>query len=576
MDNSLQLTHERVDDVPLLLGFLIKLGLPQILDRHLPAHPLHQGLSNGWLIAVWITYILSQADHRKCHVRDWATGLHHTLESVTGQSFRPVDFTDDRLTLVLQRLSDPTVWGLLEADLWQSTCDVYELPVERIRLDSTTSYGYHTVTEGGLMQLGHSKDHRPDLPQLKLMAAAAEPTGMLVASDVHPGDAADDPLYLPLIRRVRELLGRTGLLYTGDCKMAALETRGEIDAHGDFYLTPLPMTGETQKQFEAWVDAAINGPKREELVNIRMGDDLVGRGYEFERIQTILCGSTEHAWTERVLIVRSEPIAQSQAMALERRLAKAEVAIRGLTPPPGRGKPQYTTGWELERAVAMVLAEYDVEGLLEVNWTREEICQTRYVGRGRGGPNRPTKTEWTIRYQITEVRCNTQAIQDRFARMGWRALVTNVPAQRLTLVEAVLAYRGGWCVERDFHQLKDQPLGISPLFVRRDDQVVGLTRPLTLALRVLTLFEVLVRRGQKQAGEKLKGLYSGQASRTTEAPTAVRVLKAIAKAEITLTRAETEDGSCWHLTPLPELLRRVLAYLGLPETVYTRLVMNSS
>ncbi|HWT79698.1 MAG TPA: IS1634 family transposase [Candidatus Methylomirabilis sp.] len=576
MDTPLQLTHERVDDVPLLLGFLIKLGLPQILDRHLPAHPLHQGLSNGWLIAVWITYILSQADHRKCHVRDWATGLHHTLESVTGQSFRPVDFTDDRLTLVLQRLSDPTVWVLLEADLWQSTCDVYELPVERIRLDSTTSYGYHTVTEGGLMQLGHSKDHRPDLPQLKLMAAAAEPTGLLVASDVHPGDAADDPLYLPLIQRVRELLGRTGLLYTGDCKMAALETRGEIDAHGDFYLTPLPMTGETQKQFEAWVDAAINGPKREELVDIRMGDDLVGRGYEFERIQTILCGSTEHAWTERVLIVRSESIAQSQAMALERRLAKAEAAIRGLTPPSGRGKPQYTTGWELERAVAVVLAEYDVEGLLEVNWTREEICQTRYVGRGRGGPNRPTKTEWTIRYQITEVRRNTQAIQERFARMGWRALVTNVPAQRLTLVEAVLAYRGGWCVERDFHQLKDQPLGISPLFVRRDDQVVGLTHLLTLALRVLTLFEVLVRRGQEQAGEKLKGLYPGQASRTTETPTAVRVLKAIAKAEITLTRVEQGDGCCWHLKPLPELLRRVLAYLGLPETVYTRLVINSS
>jgi transposase len=163
VDTPLQLTHERVDDVPLLLGFLIKLGFPVVLDCHLPAHPLHQGLSNGWLITVWITYILSQADHRKCHVRDWATDLHHTLESFTGQPFRPVDFTDDRLTLVLQRLSDPTAWSLLEADLWQSTCDIYQLPVERIRLDSATSYGYHTVTEGGLMQLGHSKDHRPDL-----------------------------------------------------------------------------------------------------------------------------------------------------------------------------------------------------------------------------------------------------------------------------------------------------------------------------------------------------------------------------------------------------------------------------
>ena len=210
-------------------------------------------------------------------------------------------------------------------------------------------------------------------------------------------------------------------------------------------------------------------------------------------------------------------------------MAKAEVAIRGLTPPPGRGKTQYSTGWELEQAVAAVLAEHDVEGLLKAEWTREQTCQTRYVGRGRGGPNRPKKTAWTIRYQITEVRRNIPAIQERSARMGWRALVTNVPAQRLTLVEAVLAYRGGWCLERDFHELKDRPLGISPLFVRRDDQVVGLTHLLTLALRVLTLFEVLVRRGQEQAGEKLRGLYPGQASRTTEAPTAVRVLKAIAK-----------------------------------------------
>ena len=576
MDTSLQLTHERVDDVPVLLGFLIKLGFPRALDRHLPAHPLHEGLSNGWLITVWITFILSQADHCKSHVRDWAADLHHTLESVTGQPFRPVDFTDDRLTLVLQRLSDPMVWARLEADLWQSTCNVYELPVERIRLDSTTSYGYHTVTEGGLMQLGHSKDHRPDLPQLKLMAAAAEPTGLLVASDVHPGNAADDPLYLPLIRRVRELLGQTGLLYTGDCKMAALETRAEVDAQGDFYLTPLPMTGETQREFGAWVDAAISGPMRQQLVEIRIGSELVGVGYEFERSQTAPWGSMEHTWTERVLIVRSESIAENQARALERRLAEAEAAIRGLTPPPGRGKTQYRTGWELEQAVAAVLAEHDVEGLLKAEWTHEQTCQTRYVGRGRGGPNRPKKTAWTIRYQITEVGRNISAIQERSARMGWRALVTNVPTQRLTLVEAVLAYRGGWCLERDFHELKDRPLGISPLYVRRDDQVVGLTHLLTLALRALTLFEVLVRRGQEQAGEKLRGLYPGQASRTTEAPTAVRVLKAIAKTGITLTRVDHGDGSYWHLTPLPELLKRVLAYLGLPETVYTRLVMNSS
>ena len=258
-DATLELTHERVDDVPMLLGFLCQLRLPEILDRHFPPHPLHQGLSNGWLISVWIVYILSQADHRKSHVQAWVESLGRTFESLLGQTIRPVEFNDDRLTLVLRRLSDLQAWHVLEADLWSTHCDVYALPVERVRLDATTSYGYHATDDDGLMQLGHSKDHRPDLPQFKLMAAAAEPTGLLLAADVYPGNAADDPLYLPLYRRVRKLLRQTGLLYTGDCKMAALETRAEIAATGDYYLTRLPLTGTVQAQFAGWVEAAVTG-----------------------------------------------------------------------------------------------------------------------------------------------------------------------------------------------------------------------------------------------------------------------------------------------------------------------------
>jgi hypothetical protein len=112
-------------------------------------------------------------------------------------------------------------WHALEADLWTASCEAYEVPIEQCRLDATTSFGYHTVEEGGLMQYGHSKDHRPDLPQLKLMAAAAFPAGQVLAADFVPDNSADDPLYVPLIRRVRKQLGRRGLLYSGDCKMGA-------------------------------------------------------------------------------------------------------------------------------------------------------------------------------------------------------------------------------------------------------------------------------------------------------------------------------------------------------------------
>jgi transposase len=538
MDATLELTHERVDDVPLLLGFLIRSRLPEILDRHLPPHRLHQGLSNGWLITVRIAYVLSQADHRKSPVQQWADGLQHTLEALIGRPIRPAESSDDRPTLVLNRLSDPDAWHELEADLWHSQCDAYALPpVERVHLDATTSYGYHAIDDDGLMQRGHSKGHRPDLPQIKPMAAAAQPGGLFLAGDVHPGDAADDPLYLRLYRRIRALLGRTGSLHVGDCKMAALEARAEIAAAGDCYLTRLPLTGEVAAQFPAWVEAALTGEAKAKVIEIEGDEERIARGYEFERPRTAAVKGTEHSWIERVQVIRSAAAARGQAAALERRLEEAEAAVRGLTPPPGPGRSQYTTGWELERAVAAVLAEHDAEGLLEVSWERQEASRTEYIGRGRGGPNRPKTTGWDIRYQITAVRRDEAAIERRVERLGWRVQVINLPAERLSLAESPWTYRGGWSAERLFHLFKDRPLGIRPFYVRRDDQVRGLTHRVTLALRVLTLFEVSVRRGRGQDEEELPGLYPGQPKRVTARPTAKRVLEAISRAGITLTQA---------------------------------------
>ena len=51
--------------------------------------------------------------------------------------------------------------------------------------------------------------------------------------------------------------------------------------------------------------------------------------------------------------------------------------------------------------------------------------------------------------------------------------------------------------------LKDQPLGIQPFYVREEDQIIGMTRLLTLALRVLTLSEVQVRSGLEESEEEL-------------------------------------------------------------------------
>src|SRR3990172_3614544 len=121
MKTELTITTERVDDFVLLIKVMMRLGLPEILDRNIPRHWLQEGLSWGWVATIWLAHILSQGDHRKLTVRDWVQQAHETLEGVTGLSIRETDFTDDRLTLVLKALSRAASWQAIEQDLGQHT-----------------------------------------------------------------------------------------------------------------------------------------------------------------------------------------------------------------------------------------------------------------------------------------------------------------------------------------------------------------------------------------------------------------------------------------------------------------------
>lgn len=172
-------------------------------------------------------------------VQGWATRRQETLRGCGVNGLEPQDLTDDRLADVLRYFSSDVHWQAFEQELMGQLVRVYDLQVQCVRVDTTTVSSYADVNEEGLLQLGHSRDHRPDLPQLKVVLASLDPLGMPLATEVLSGERADDPLYLPIIARVREGLQRNGLLYVGDCKMAALHTRATIHAKGDFYLCPL-------------------------------------------------------------------------------------------------------------------------------------------------------------------------------------------------------------------------------------------------------------------------------------------------------------------------------------------------
>ncbi len=89
------------------------------------------------------------------------------------------------------------------------------------------------------------------------MMGSLDPLGMPLSTDGLSGARADDGLYLPIMERLRTGLQTTGLLFVGDWKMSALETRAYLAKHPDFSLSPLPVTGTTAEAMDAWITEGV-------------------------------------------------------------------------------------------------------------------------------------------------------------------------------------------------------------------------------------------------------------------------------------------------------------------------------
>jgi transposase len=364
---------ERVDDVALLIGPMITMGVPEVLDRHIPRHWTQRRISWGWTAVIWLASILTEGDHRNVSVETSLKGMHHTLSRLTAQVIEPLDLSDDRLSHLLTHWSKPAYWHPIEQELHARSIAVYPLPQDVIRCDATTVSGDHEVIAGGLWQFGQSKDD-PTRPQIKVMLGSLDPLGMPLATDVLSGDRADEGVYLPIIERIRHGFQRPGLLCVGDGKMSAFDTRAYLAKHQDWYLSPLPLTGTTAEAMDVWITTGVRTSEAGEWARIGRTNDrghevLAAEGYEVARICGAPDGDVE--WSERVLIVRSPIHATQQAAGLDKRLRHAETQLTALTPPRGRGKRHITDEATLVEAIALVLTAHRVEGLLSVVWERQ-------------------------------------------------------------------------------------------------------------------------------------------------------------------------------------------------------------
>jgi transposase len=416
------------------------------------------------------------------------------------------------------------------------------------------------------LDYGHSKDHRPDLRQFKEVLSTLDPVGVPLCSATVAGHCADDPLYLPLWRRMVKVIGHSDFLVVGDCKMASLANRAQIQDGQGYYLAPLPMTGDTPADLAQW---ALKPPETCGKIYLPDVPAPVGQGFAVVVAQTWTppppadgAPVAAIAWCERTLVVQNDKLAHRQQHGLAERLQHAEQALAKLKAAPDADLTRLTNQSQT------VLKRYDVAAYLQVTWTAHTTETKRYLKRGRHGPNSPYALVTTTTWQV-QVNRVPEALANFNQLAGWRIYVTNAPAARLDLQTAVQSYREEWQPERGFHRLKGAALAIRPLLLRSDQRIWGLLRLLVIALRALTLLEFVARRQLAQQPTPLQGLYAGNPKRATRQPTAERLLQAFEQ----ITWYQVSDGqTTWQqVTPLSPLQRRILDLLGISEIVYTRL-----
>jgi transposase len=568
---------DNIGSFPLFFGLLEHIGLGREINIHYPSHGNWNGGDKGLIVNVWLCYILTLSDHRLSEVENWF-GLHQTslnclVLSYGHSELDPKDFTDDRLGSLLSAFGDEALWHLFMTCFSRNLLKLYGLSVTHVELDATIAQQYRSVIEEGLFQIGHAKQHRAGLPQMKMMLSNAAEQNIPLLINTVSGNRADDGLYVPLIRQTRTILGTEGILWQGDSKLGSLDNRYEIAKHHDFYLTPaslVQISAQTLRDYvtihkqDKGVWTAIYLDKE---IKGKIEKVLIGTGFE-------VCVEVSHKdlkWVERRLIVRSHSYSSAQITTFNKQLNQANSQLNELIKRK-TGKPVPKSAEELLKNAKKITDKSHVTPFFTLNVKTNTTLKE--INAYKGAPKRTVE----IKTFTLEFEQNQALIEQHIDYLGYRVYLTNQKEALLPLPKAVEAYRGEYKIERRIRNLKQEVCALLPIYLQKEDRIVGLVNLLTLLLQIVSIVEYRVAQSLKEENnkenQKLEGLYAGQPTLKTANPTINKIISAMSPIMlITITKGDKIIKKV--ITNQNNTTKRIMELIKLPIDPYEILIKNT-
>ena len=287
----------------LLDGLWSRLGLGEILARLLRGRRLDP-VAERALFAMVAGRALAPSSKLSCAL--WASehvAISGLAELTDDQCYRATDW----LTEIEAELAEQVYWA---------TATLLNLEVDLLFFDTTSTYFETDAADppsegapaGFRTYNGHSKDHRPDLPQV-VIGLAVTRTGIPIRVWTFPGNTAD----MALIRQVKDdllawKLGR--VVWVTDRGFNSAQNRRYLQRAGGHYIT-----GEKLRSESAEAKAALARQGRYQVVagNLEVKEVVLDAG----------------TMRDRFVVCRNPDEATRDAAIRERLLASLEAAIAG-------------------------------------------------------------------------------------------------------------------------------------------------------------------------------------------------------------------------------------------------------
>lgn len=554
------LSTERLGPLPLVNHFIRRLGLMELLDRHVPTTDRRCAVPHAIALGVLLRSIVVEREPIYREV-ETVHGFAPAMHGLGAEELRHL--SDDRLGRGLDRLFDADRAGLLTAVVL-ALAKHFGLAFEELHNDSTSirfcgQYRKQPEAIRGRrpprITYGFSKDHRPDLKQLLFILTIAEDGGVPVQFRVSDGNTNDSITHIETWNALKAVAGRADFLYVADSKLCSHGNLDYIHRAGGRFVTVLPRSRQEDRQFRKWLQT--NTPAWELI-----WDRPDPRGRDGPRDQwSLYCdpvGSME-AWP--IVWVWSTLLTQHQRSRRQRRIAAALEALTGLRARILSPRARLRGATRIDLEVDKVLEHYPVRRYVKVKRTVRAEHDFKQTRRGRPGPDTAYRRITHRRYDI-EWTVDQAAVAYDEKSDGMYPLITN--DRKLTAAQVLEAHKGQPTIEKRFEQLKTVHQ-IAPVFLKNPARIEAFFTVYFFALLVQALIERELRQAMKR--EHLKALPLYPEERSCKRPTTEQILRLFSLAERhVLTRAgRTVQVFETEFTPLQH---QVLDLLGVPASAF--------